>query len=761
MVTTLESELQRLQAEFPAFTANVKTAEGALRDYSKAGGDALKLLIEKSKEFGDQLKSKDGVEKFVDNIKDAVIKGKELFQGLDDSFKALLTTAQSVGDGVKTAFAQLKGGAQGPSNEIFEAAGAATLLTAAFAGLNANEAFAKLSLDIGNANNKFAGLLTAFGDNKLSAGIKNLLDASEATKQFELSIMRAAASSGAFNEVLGIDEPTRNLASNLDWATDRIQQSARQAALNMGMSYQDSIKQTMEVLKLLPAEFEKSGDQITRSYQVFANSAPVDAMELLETVAKGTGQTFDTVLDVANKMWATFGSNSKEAAERTAILHRVSNDLNIPFETLKGTIQSVDDNFKLWGNNAESTLSVLGQISTVLKEQGVGYQAQLEIVNSLSGAMKGLGIEKKAYIGMEAGLGGSAISAGLQVEQMIQQGDWGKVAGMMQQSIGNIGGTGGQVLSMNDALQTPGQEQAFMAQRMALGNIFGVQDVGMQNRLMEVMSKVSLGSELQIDGAKTLEEAFSAGKVTQEKQFNVLENIYTEVFSMSQIAAGRTAYGQTQKLFGPGSEGISDEDALTSQAARSETFNEKELLTPEGRARQIADFVSTEAGSIRDALKTLVERVSDIKDTAMKDTVGAVTSLQKRQAEADDQQDRLRQREEAQRKAQEGLATEEEEDILGPRGASPELDRAMRAAAGIEEEYQLPILAGEAVETAENKGMFSRLISGVVEFYQQHNTEEKTNVTVKVYLPDGEEIDPKMIQTIHDAERTNPLPPKR
>lgn len=631
-----------------------------LREYVKAGGDGLKVLKDHVENFSDKLKNQEGIKEFGESLEETVKGGLASLGGLDASFKSLLNVVKEVGMAFKIVSDDIKEGIGGAKNQTTEMIGSLALFTATLGGLNTNEAFQKLQLNTENTNAKFKGLIdtvtkltgvSLVGD--LGTGINNFLDAAEATKQFENAIISAAGASGAFGEILGLEDESRVLSTNLDWATDRIQQAAAKSAIAMSMSYQNSIKQTMDVLKTLPDEFEKSGNEVMKTYEIFESGAmqSVDAMRLLETTARGTGQTFETVLGVSERLFATFAMNAKDAAERVAVISSVSSDLKIPFATLKDSIQSVDDGFKMWGHNASGTLSVLEQISDVLKEQGVGYAAQLEIATTLASTIKGLGFEKKAFIGMDAGLGGSAIGAGLQVEKMIQEGDWAKVAGMMQETIGKIGGTGGKVLSMEEAMQTPGQETAFMAQRMALGNIFGISDTGMQNRLMEVMSKVSIGTELQVDGTKALEEAFTAGESIQEKQKNILEQIYTQMVALTEIAAGRQAYATAQRVFGPGAEGITDESATTNVQKRASEYQDKTFLTASDRASyamgvfnpqgEIAQEGKQALQNIQSEYKTQHERANQVYEgvqTRVDDTKRKEAETQRFEQQKRDQQ---------------------------------------------------------------------------------------------------------------------------
>jgi len=608
MADSITDLITGLLKTFPQFKNELGQFSSTLDEAGKNGGDALKKLTEKFEEISKSLspEKRDQFKRVFETIETGLKSAAKAAESTIEGFHTLEERLKDVREISQQLGVDLKAALNGANNETFELLSKFALLGAAAAGLTGETAFSKMDLNINAVNGKFEKLLQSakeflgidLGKNG-TAFIKNMMDGAEYSRQFESSIVNAAAKSGATtignnSNFLQAGRSKQEAAKELDDATAEIQKSAYRNAKAMGMPYEIALKQTVDILSTLPNEVEKLYSVTTRNI----NDKTVGSLELLQTVAKGTGQSFENVLESAKEMFASWGSDAKGAAERVSLISQASRELSIPFDAVKGQVKSIDDGFKMWGNSAQSTLGIMKEITQALKDQGLGYATQLEIMNNLSGAIRGLTVEKKAFIGMSNGLGGTAIGTDLQIEQMLQKGDWGKVAGMMQNTLSNIGGNG-KVISMDEAISNPGQEQAFMTQRMALQNVFGVSDTGVANRLMDVMSKLNLGSELTSDGTKALQEAFSRGENIQEKQFSELENIHTELVSLRAIAVSRQAYQSAQDVFGAHGEAGDTRMARRDQAKIS--TDRMNLTSTQGRGH-----VAIDTNEIRDSAKNVL-----------------------------------------------------------------------------------------------------------------------------------------------------------
>lgn len=594
-----EETIQGLIKSFPNFKNELEKIQETVSSFGRAGGDSVKFLAEHADKLRTALigNNKEEFKKVFETISKGAAEATEAIKNSITGFQALqekLKEVQAAGVFLSNEF---KAGLAGVNNETFKLASEFVLLGAAAAGLDGSAAFDKLSINVKDVTGKYEKLLVTaksffglkMGDDAIKA-LSNTLNASEYSRQFEMLTLSAVAKSGTTSLVDGDKTIKTNLISGgtlddhskqLDQITAKIQASAIASAHAMKMPIDSVMKDTLELLGTLPNEVGKSYSEIVDGTN--GSTRVIGSLELLKTVATGTGQSFETVLSTAGEMFANWGSNAKDAAERTAMIGQASRELSIPFEQIKGSVKSIDDGFKMWGNSAESTLGVMKQITQALKEQGLGYAASLDIVNQLAGAMRNLGIERKAFIGMNNGLGGTAIGSGLQVEQMIQNGDWGKVAGMMQKTLSEVGGSN-RVVSMKEAIDSPEQEQTFMAQRMALGNIFGINDTGAQNRLMDVMSNLQIGNDLNVDGKKALSDAFLSGQSIQEKQNSNLENMYSELLTIRTILASREAYANTQAVFGSNSTQERTDREIRAEEKQKQLSGQLQTTTGRGQA---------------------------------------------------------------------------------------------------------------------------------------------------------------------------------
>jgi hypothetical protein len=208
-------------------------------------------------------------------------------------------------------------------------------------------------------------------------------------------------------------------------------------------------------------------------------------------------------------------------------------------DALEGLTENLDSNFKMWGDQALSTVGILRNVSSALSGTNVGFKGQVDIVEALTNGIKGMSLGMRSFIGMQAGFRGGAVSAGLQVEKLMQEGKMDQIVDMMQKAIQQKSGRG--AVSLGDAIESPDAQRAFMVQRGMLGN-FGVSDVGTQNRILEAMSKTQLGGGGKGDVEEILKGTLEKGNDIQERQNNNLINIAENTTAMKDFFSAQKAY---------------------------------------------------------------------------------------------------------------------------------------------------------------------------------------------------------------------------
>jgi len=346
-------------------------------------------------------------------------------------------------------------------------------------------------------------------------------EAATQAKSFENSLLEGAIAGGNFYDT--IQQGGGNLSESLTHFTTKIAAEANKSALALGISYPEALKRTSEVFRSLPGEATAVYSAID-GIRGDADRKMFSSMELLSQAARGTGLAYSTAMDIAKEAIGTFGLSGRDAAVRMSVMAQAGKDLKIPFEDIKGVVSGVDQNFKFWGSQMDSTIGILGRMTDALKDSGVGFKGQIELVKGLESAIQNMQMPMRSYIALSAGMQapGGMIGAGLQVEKLMQQGKSGEVMDMMQETLEKKSGIG-RTLTLDEAAESPELQQSFVVQRQLLSQMTGNSDVGQLNRIMEAMSKTTLGGAGEDKAANeaVLTKALTGGREMMEGQTNM------------------------------------------------------------------------------------------------------------------------------------------------------------------------------------------------------------------------------------------------
>ena len=563
-IDDLIKDLGNLKVDGDAAKNTISQLTNAFVHLASYGSEKLKGLTEATAEVVKKIQATGTVTKETQGVlAELVSDATKRLGDLTGSFGILSAAAGNTSTVFKSLMEGFSSGAGGANDQLAEMAVKTGVLMTVLTGMaKAPQGFADMRAEAMGAYESYGDLIKAIPG--VGTALANVFEKGEYAKAFENNLAKMAAKSGSLSELWGAERLFgENFNVTVDKKMNDMVMLTLGAANTMGMTLQEGMKRNLEVLGALP-------DEIGKFYKI--NEADgVGAMQLLSTVATGTGQEFSKTIDFATKMYGSFLTTAKEAAEQFSLMSKVSNELQINFDKMESTVSAINNGFLMWGNSSKDTIGILREITTVLKEQGLGYEAGLEITQKLAGAIRDMGIEKKAFIAMGAGMEGTPLQAGLNVERMMQKGDYGEIANMLQETLGNIGG-GGRVVNLEEAASSPGMEATFLAQRQAL-NMFGVSDTGTANRLMDVMSKIEVGKDVGKEGEEALKSAFNRGVDVQERQFNELKVISNKMDAAVNILGSIESYRLQRSV--TGSEGAIGSDRASRMIDQQNMMGEK------------------------------------------------------------------------------------------------------------------------------------------------------------------------------------------
>lgn len=368
-----------------------------------------------------------------------------------------------------------------------------------------------------------------FKDSELVKVFQSVLATSDAVNKFETSLLEAATAGGNLNSVFG-----GNLADT-EGAMRSVTNSASITADRVGLSFKQSMALTTAIISQLPGEFDKVYENIGVIIDGNSTKLSYSTAELLTQVSRGAQVPLQNVVNFADKMKETYGTSAKGSAEGIAMMSAVAEMAGSKFSHFESIINNLTQSFGLWGDQMRSAGDIFVNVSSALRDSGVGYEGQVAVVKSLTGAIQGLmsaqNMGMRAFIG--SGMGGGMVSNALQMEKLMsEEGGMGKVASMMEDKLKQLGG--GRVITLNEATEDEGAQRQFLIQRQMLSKM-GISDTATANRLMEVMSKGDIGGSVGLDKEKVLAEALGKGEKIQDKQVTLLDKIASNTEGLAQL----------------------------------------------------------------------------------------------------------------------------------------------------------------------------------------------------------------------------------
>ncbi len=538
------------------------------------------------------------------------------FDKLDDSTKKTMATIASF-----TTQAAILSGVLDSGSKAF--AGLDSRMTQS--SKNAQETIAQLS--------KLGGVFGTLGD-----GAGRFLSSANFGKAFENELISALNAGSNFNAM--VENDGKSLAGKMDGISANLIERANQTAKLTGISFNEALAQHVNMLSKLPGEYNEKFRIIDLVVNGSSRNIQMNSIESLTLVSRGLGLALNDVVGVATSMKGTFGSSAWAASERLAVLGNVAKTTTIPLEALMETTKGLDDTFKMWGDQALSTVGIINNVSSALQGTNVGFKGQLEIVNTLVRSISNLSIGTKAFIGISSGMrsAGGAVGVSLDIERMMQRGETGKIAGMMQNTLEQKGGVG-RVVSLNETEQNPEMQRAFMIQRELLKSQFGISDTGTANRLMDVMAKTKVGAGTGADAGAELNKVLNEGKSTAERQTNILEDISRNTQHLSALEAVRnykSVRSMDEFMYPDKREG--EERKISTK--RTQSLNKSNMQMSREAALGIDDSLTESSlGYVKSmavapkALTNLVKGYGDAGETMHKNAEAELVAINKKKLE--------------------------------------------------------------------------------------------------------------------------------
>lgn len=182
------------------------------------------------------------------------------------------------------------------------------------------------------------------------------------------------------------------------------------------------------------------------------------------SVATATQRDFKEVVgDVTTAMYK-YGASSKEALVFTSRISEISNNLGIELGIVEGVMSGVADQFKLIGNQAESSSKLVNNLFQSFQAGGVTASNAADMIKHITGQISNLSIAQKSFLSAQTG-GAGGLMGGFQVDLMMRQGKLDEVFNKFKQQMTRQLGP---IVSLDEAAASPEAASRLTRQRAML-----------------------------------------------------------------------------------------------------------------------------------------------------------------------------------------------------------------------------------------------------------------------------------------------------
>jgi hypothetical protein len=248
-------------------------------------------------------------------------------------------------------------------------------------------------------------------------------------------------------------------------------------------------------------------------------------MSTFTTVARGLGFSTVESANMADEAFAKFGQSPLDAARSLGVMAEAANQAGVRQDVASKAIVESSSSLGIFGQKSDAAAGVWTTFMRTLKDNVPLSQAN-SMVRSLTDGLANMRISERSFMAAMSGVmpGMTALGGGLKMElAMRTPGGLEKNMQALTDTLAKFGG--GQIITIEQAAENPQMQAQFQIQRQMLAQFTGISDQQQQNRILEVLQGVQTGGISQVEGSKTLQDAFKGGLTIQQKELTALERI--------------------------------------------------------------------------------------------------------------------------------------------------------------------------------------------------------------------------------------------
>jgi len=307
--------------------------------------------------------------------------------------------------------------------------------------------------------------------------------------------------------------------------------SVASISATIGMS-KDKVGEWMKAMLEVPGAAQAIGERVG-----FAGGK-IEQFGQQIMLANAAGYTQQQVQDLANTMFQNFGQRTvPEVNASLALFKTLADETKQPVKDIADQITKASTPFGIFGNQLKETAGLWKAFADGMK--GLPITEIGKMVDTVAGKIATMDLNTQAFVAQMSGMarGASALGGALRMELEMRDPAGGGAARNLERTIQAITSmTGGRVITLQQATQTPALEMQFQMQRNLAGQMLGVTGGAQQSRLLEVLQGVQEGGISNVDATKNIAGLMETGKSAQEQSVTLLNRIATSVGGLPELS---------------------------------------------------------------------------------------------------------------------------------------------------------------------------------------------------------------------------------
>jgi len=269
-------------------------------------------------------------------------------------------------------------------------------------------------------------------------------------------------------------------------------------------------------------------------------------------LSKATSLTTTEGVNLLNIALNKQGKGAQDAIDMMGLFSGVSKETGLSVDSVSSTLNGAADRFTKLGISADFGVPLLQGFARVMTDMGLGIENAKDLTSSLSGALVDLTTNyANAYIMFQRGglemsgsAGGGALGAsiGLQAEVLKadRTGDQSELATQLAKGMRDTlaSFTGGEIVTVEQAAESPELQTQFYTQQQLLQNQFGVSDAASANRVLDLLSKIDEATKAgDLTAKSSLEKQLTQEKEGRDKTLDEWEKANRHLAAQSNLLA--------------------------------------------------------------------------------------------------------------------------------------------------------------------------------------------------------------------------------